>query len=103
LLSIALQQRAGAGARCDDVSDVEPTDGEYNPTAMSFNGKHVTMRFVYAGDPANEALFPSDVSLDADLDGNSATATLQFFDRDWNGSIAVPLAATPLTAVSSTW
>ena len=103
LLSIALQQRAASSANCDDVTDVEPTDGAYDPTAMSFNGKHVTMRFVYAGDPANEALFPSDASLDADLDGSSPTATLQFFDRDWNGSIAVPLAATSLAAVSSTW
>jgi hypothetical protein len=103
LLSIALQQRAGTNAGCDDANDVEPTDGAYDPTAMSFNGKHVTMRFVYAGDPDNQALFPSDASLDADLDGSSATATLQFFDRDWNGSIAVPLAATRLAAVSSTW
>jgi hypothetical protein len=103
LLSVAVQQRAGEGAGCEDVADVEPTEGSYEPTAMSFNGKHVTMRFVYGGDRANAELFPGDASLDADLDGATVTATLQFFGRDWNGSIALPLEATPLAAVSSTW
>jgi hypothetical protein len=103
LLGIVLQQRAGNGDACNDVADAEPTDGAYEPTAMSFDGKHVTMRFVYAGDPANEGLFPADASLDADLTGPAVTATVQFFGADWNGAITVPLAGTPLAAVSSTW
>ncbi len=103
LLGITLQQRAAATDACANVADAEPTDGAYEPTAMSFDGHHVTMRFVYAGDPDNSDRFPSDASLDADLSGDSVTATVQFFDRDWSGSFALPLARTALTAVSSTW
>jgi len=28
---------------------------------------------------------------------------VQFFDRDWSGSFALPLARTALASVSSTW
>jgi hypothetical protein len=103
LLGITLQQRAAATDACADVADSEPTDGAYDPTAMSFDGHHVTMRFVYAGDPDDGDRFPSDASLDADLDGNAVTATVQFFDRDWAGTIALPLAHTALASVSSNW
>lgn len=103
LLGIALGQRAASTNACADVADAEPADGAYEPTAMSFNGHHVTMRFVYAGDPNLSDRFPSDVSLDADVDGEVASATLQFFDRDWTGSIALPLARTALASVSSSW
>ncbi len=103
LLGITLQQRAAATDACADVADAEPTDAAYDPTAMSFDGHHVTMRFVYAGDPENGDRFPSDASLDADLTGDSVTATVQFFDRDWSGSFALPLARTALASVSSTW
>jgi hypothetical protein len=70
---------------------------------MSFTGNHVTIRFVYAGDPDAGDRFPSDASLDADLSGDSVTATVQFFDRDWSGSFALPLERTALASVSSTW
>jgi hypothetical protein len=103
LLGITLQQRAAATDACADVADSEPADGAYDATAMSFDGRHVTMRFVYAGDPDNSDRFPSDASLDVDLDGNAVTATVQFFDRDWAGSIALPLARTTLASVSSNW
>jgi hypothetical protein len=103
LLGITLTQRAAATDACADVADAEPSDAAYDPTAMSFDGHHVTMRFVYAGDPENNDRFPSDASLDADLSGDSVTATVQFFDRDWSGSFALPLARTALAAVSSTW
>jgi hypothetical protein len=103
LLGISLQQRAASNDACADVADAEAADGAYEATAMSFDGHHVTMRFVYAGDPANGDRFPSDASLDADLDATAATATVSFFASDWTGSIQVPLARTALTAVSSTW
>jgi hypothetical protein len=103
LLGITLTQRAAATDACADVADAEPSDAAYDPTAMSFDGHHVTMRFAYAGDPENSDRFPSDASLDADLSGDSVTATVQFFDRDWSGSFALPLARTALAAVSSTW
>ena len=103
LLGITLQQRAGNGLNCSDVADMEPTDGAYEPTAMSFNGHHVTMRFVYTGDRANQGLFPSDASIDADLDVPNVVATVQFFDRAWNGAMTLPLTPTALAAVSSTW
>jgi hypothetical protein len=103
LLGIVLQQRAGAAAACDSVDDAEPTDGPYVPTAMAFDGHHVTMRFAYAGDAAGKDLFPADASLDADLDGDVATATVQFFASDWNGAIALSLARTTLSSVSSNW
>jgi S1-C subfamily serine protease len=103
LLGITLQQRAAATDACANVADAEPSDAAYDPTAMSFDGHHVTMRFVYAGDPANSDRFPSDASLDADLSGDSVTATVQFFDRDWSGSFALPLARTALASVSSSW
>ena len=103
LLGISLGQRAAATNACADVADAEPADAAYEPTAMSFNGHHVTMRFEYAGDPSLSDRFPSDVSLDADVDGSAASATLQFFDRDWTGSLALPLARTALASVSSSW
>ena len=103
LLGITLQQRAAATDACADVADEEPADAAYDPTAMSFTGNHVTIRFVYAGDPDAGDRFPSDASLDADLSGDSVTATVQFFDRDWSGSFALPLERTALASVSSTW
>jgi len=103
LLSIALQRRVGTTDACADMADAEPTDGSYTPTAMSFDGHHVTMRFVYSGAADNVDLFPSDASLDADISGDAATATVQFFDRDWSGSIALALERTALASVSSTW
>jgi hypothetical protein len=102
-LGVTLQQRAAATDACADVADAEPTDGTYEPTAMSFDGHHVTMRFVYSGDAANGDRFPGDASIDADLDGDAVSATLSFFGRDWSGSIQLPLARTALAAVSSTW
>jgi hypothetical protein len=103
LLSITLSQQAGANDACADVADAEPTDGAYEPTAMSFNGHHVTMRFVYAGDADDADRFPSDASLDADLDSDTPNATVQFFAGNWTGSIELPLARTALASVSSTW
>jgi hypothetical protein len=70
---------------------------------MSFNGHHVTMRFVYAGDADDADRFPSDASLDADLDSDTPNATVQFFAGNWTGSIELPLARTALASVSSTW
>ena len=81
----------------------EPADGAYEPTAMSFDGHHVTMRFVYAGDPDNSDRFPTDASLDADLEGDTVSATVQFFAANWTGSIELPLARTALASVSSSW
>lgn len=103
LLAVTLEERAGNGLRCDNVDDVEPTGGSYAPTAMAYDGHHVTMRFTYAGDAEDRDVFPPDASIDADLDGETATATLSFFAQDWNGSIRVPLARTSLNAVSSNW
>lgn len=92
-LDITLQQRASATDACADVPDSEPMAGTYEPVATSFDGRHVTMRFVYAGDPALQSRFPGDASLDADLGAASPAATVQFFDRDWSGAIDVPLGA----------
>jgi hypothetical protein len=103
LLAITLSQRAGSNDACDNVPDAEPADGAYDPIAMAFDGHHVTMRFVYAGDPQDAGRFPADASLDADLDGDAVTATLQFFANDWTGSIQLPLARTSLASVSSNW
>jgi hypothetical protein len=103
LLSITLSQRAGASTACADVADAEPADAAYEPTAMAFNGHHVTMRFVYAGDAEEGDRFPSDASLDADLDSDEPNATVQFFAANWTGSIQLPLARTALAAVSSSW
>ena len=103
LLSITLSQRAGANDACANVADAEPADGAYQPTAMSFNGHHVTMRFTYAGDPDNGDRFPSDASLDADLDSDAVSATVQFFAAEWTGSIELPLARTAQASVSSNW
>jgi Trypsin-like peptidase domain len=105
LLSIALEQRAGTNGACADFAeaDTAAVDAAYDATAMSFDGRHVTMRFAYAGDPANADLFPADASVDADLGGDAANATVQFYDRDWSGSLVLSLARTPLAGVSSTW
>jgi hypothetical protein len=103
LLAITLQQRTAQTDACADVADAEPVDGAYDPTAMSFDGRHVTMRLVYAGKPDASDLFPADASLDADLDGDTSIATVQFFDRNWNGSLALPLERTALASITSTW
>jgi S1-C subfamily serine protease len=103
LLGITLQRQAASTDACANVADTEPFEAAYDPTAMAFDGHHVTMRFVYAGDPSASDRFPSDASLDADLDGDAVTATVQFFDRDWTGSIALPLARTSLASISANW
>jgi hypothetical protein len=103
LLGITLQQRAPATDACADVAASEPAEGAYDATAMSFNGRHVTMRFVYSGDPDNSDAFPSDASLDADLGGDAVTATVSFFAADWTGSIQLPLTRTASSSVSSNW
>ncbi len=103
LLTITLSQRAGANDACQDVPDTEPTDAAYEPTAMAFNGHHVTMRFTFAGDPDVGDQFPSDASLDADLDAESVSATVQFFAPDWTGAITVPLERTAQASISSNW
>lgn len=103
LLGIRLQRQAAATDACANVADTQPVEAAYDPTAMAFNGHHVTVRFVYAGNPAASERFPSDASLDADLDGDAATATVQFFDRDWTGSIALTLARASLASISANW
>jgi hypothetical protein len=103
LLAVGLRKRVIPSYTCGSVASTQQAQGAYEPTAISFDGRHVTMRFVYAGRPADADLFPSDASLDADLDAGGASATLQFFDRDWNGAIALPLARTALAAVSDGW
>jgi hypothetical protein len=103
LLAIAVGQQPAQTAACANVAAVTPVDGAYQPTAMSFDGRHVTMRFVYAGDPANAALFPSDASLDADVGMDDAVATVQFFGAAWAGAIDLPLTRTVLASVSTAW
>ena len=105
LLAIALEQRAGTSGACADFAeaDTDAIDAAYEPTAMSFDGRHVTMRLRYAGDRAAGNAFPADASLDADLSGDASTATVQFYDRDWTGSIVLGLARTTLTSVRSSW
>jgi hypothetical protein len=105
LLSIALEQRAGTNGACADFAeaDTDAVGASYDATAMSFDGRHVTMRFAYAGDRENADLFPADASVDADLSGDAANATVQFYDHDWSGSLVLSLARTPLSAVSSSW
>ena len=103
LLGIRVQQRASSTDACVNVADTEPADGTYDPTAMSFNGHHVTMRFVYSGDQDIAENFPGDASLDAELDGDTATATVSFFAEDWTGSMQLPLTSTTSEAVSSNW
>lgn len=103
LLAVGLRKRVIPSLLCGSVASTQQAQGAYEPTVMAFDGRHVTMRFVYAGDPANADLFPSDASLDADLDAGGATATVQFFDRDWNGAISLSLARTALATVSESW
>ncbi len=101
LLGVTIQQRAANNDGCAPGGD--PSEGSYDATAMSFDGHHVTMRLAfYSGEKGNGS-FPSDASLDANIDGDSATATVQLFDRDWSGVIELPLARTPLASISSSW
>ena len=103
LLGLTVQLRADTSAACGSVADGRPLEGGYDPTAMSYDGHHVTMRFAYAGDPSLSGRFPSDASLDANLDGETATAIVQLSDRDWSGSIELLLARTTLASISSNW
>jgi hypothetical protein len=103
LLAIDLRTRGMPAAGCTSAVTASDVQGAYEATAMSFDGRHVTMRFTFAGDAADASRFPSDASLDADLDGNGSTATVQFFASAWSGALALPLVRTPLAAVSSGW
>jgi hypothetical protein len=103
LLAIALRKRILGGAACGAVTSTEIAQATYAPTAMSFDGRHVSMRFAFAGDPADAELFPPDARFEVDLDAGPAAATLRFLDRDWSGALALTLQRTAPAAVGAGW
>jgi len=92
-LTLRVARRVAPVAACADVADSNASDGTYRATASSFDGRHLTVRFHHAAgdDPsaADAALFPSDVSLDADLDTAPVTAHMQLMDADWDDVLDV--------------
>jgi hypothetical protein len=92
-LTLRVARRVAPVAACADIAESNPSDGAYRATASSFDGRHLTVRFHYAAgdDPnaADAALFPSDVSLDADLDSAPVTAHMQLIAADWDDVLDV--------------
>jgi S1-C subfamily serine protease len=91
LLALDVRKRVLPGGACFAVPSTEIAQAAYAPTVMTYDGRHVAMRFAYAGDPADAALFPPAATFDVDLGAQPATATLQLFGQDWAGAIALTL------------
>ena len=92
-LTLRVARRVAPIAACADIAESNPAAGTYQATASSFDGHHLTIRFRYVatGEPsaADGALFPADVSLDADLDTAPVTAHVQLLDADWDDALDV--------------
>ena len=88
-LILEVSRRVAPVAACADVAESNPADASYEPSASSFDGAHVTIRFRHiAGSDtsaADDPIFPSDISLDADLTTAPVTAHVQLIDADWDG------------------
>ena len=103
VLAVGVRKRVFGGPACAAVPSTEIAQATYAPTLMSFDGRHVSMRFVFAGEPAAADLFPPDARFDADLAAGTAAATLQFADRDWSGALAITLNRAAPAAVGAGW
>ena len=92
-LLLRVGRRVAPVAACADIAESNPSDAVYEPAASSYDGRHVTIRFRYVPgrdvSAADDALFPSDVSLDADLNAAPVTAHMQLIDADWDGDFDV--------------
>jgi hypothetical protein len=92
-LRLRVARRVAPIAACSDIAESDPAEGSYEAAASTFNGRHLRVRFRFVDDadpnaPAS-ALFPSDVSLDADLDASPVTAHVQLVDHDWGDAVDV--------------
>ncbi len=95
-LSLRVGREVAPVAACANVAAASPADAPYIAQAASYNGHHVTIRFRYNGvDGEDDALFPADVSLDADLDTAPATAHVQLIDADWDDALDVSASRDP--------
>jgi len=95
-LTLRVARRVAPVDACADIAESNASDGSYQAAATSFDGHHVTIRFRYApgGTPsdADDALFPADVSLDADVDASPVTAHVQLLDADWDDALDVSVS-----------
>ncbi len=89
LLALAVRKRVLPGGSCFAAASTQLGQAAYVATVMTYDGRRVAMRLVFAGSPADAPLFPPDATLDVDLAAEPATATLQFFDRNWTGAMTV--------------
>jgi len=97
-LTLRVGRRVAPVAACANVAESQPVDAAYRASAASFDGRHLTIRFRYVDDGTNVgdgALFPEDVSLDADLDAAPVTAHVQLIDDDWDDALDVIAARGP--------
>jgi S1-C subfamily serine protease len=92
-LRLRVARRVAPIAACQDVAESTPSDADYAADASSYDGHHITIRFsrVVDGEPnaADVALFPGDISVDADVTGAPVTAHVQLVDADWDDQIDV--------------
>jgi len=91
-LTLRVGRRVAPVAACANVAETSPVIAPYQAAAASYDGRHVTIRFRYAGDAStgdDDTLFPDDVSLDADVDTARVTAHVQLFDIDWDDALDV--------------
>jgi hypothetical protein len=95
-LTLRMARRVAPVDACADIAESNASDGSYQAAATSFDGHHVTIRFRYApgGTPsdADDALFPADVSLDADVDAMPVIAHVQLLDADWDDALDVSVS-----------
>jgi S1-C subfamily serine protease len=97
-LSLRVGRRVAPVAACANVAESAPLDSAYQAVAASYDGHHLTIRFRSTADGASNpdgALFPADVSLDADLDAAPVTAHVQLIDDDWDDTLDVIASRDP--------
>jgi hypothetical protein len=96
-LTLRVGRRVAPVAACANVAESAPLDAAYQVAAVSFDGRHLTIRFRYTsgGSSDDDTLFPPDVSLDADLDAAPVTAHVQLIDDDWDDALDVIASRDP--------
>jgi hypothetical protein len=97
-LTLGIERQVAPTAACANIDDVPAYDADYRVSAVSYDGRHLTMRFRFdadAGSGIDAALVPADVSLDADLDASPVTAHIQLIDAEWADAFDVSAATDP--------
>lgn len=112
-LEVSMARSVAPSFACAGIPSTPAFAAAYEPNASSFDGHHLTVRYAFEGvdtsshgnDVAfpDQSLFPSDVSLDADVVGGRVLATIQFLADDWNGMVQVTLQRADVASTAGAW